>query len=203
MKRDKANNAKPFEFHTNDGVIFTSPRSDFQGGINVKGLPVNVQTDENLNRLMVAVAEMVAYHRGEVWPTLNGFSGYDCLRFEEEDDSEGTEGQDRESYSDDQDRENYEPHSVKSNLDEKNCRSKKASELKKGDFIVIWRKHKKCPAEILGKDKKGRILYRVPEEGAEFSAKIDPIQIVRVFAREEDAKQDALQSLELHWSGGE
>jgi hypothetical protein len=81
--RDKENNEKPFEYHTNDGVIFTSDRCDFSSGVKVKGFACNISQPHNLHAALRAVAEMIAYHRAEVWPTLNGFSGYDCIHFEE------------------------------------------------------------------------------------------------------------------------
>ena len=81
--RDKANNEKPFEYHTNDGVVFKCDRSDFRSVIEVNGFACNISQPRNLNAAMRAVSEMIAYHRSEVWPTLNGFSGYDCINFEE------------------------------------------------------------------------------------------------------------------------
>ena len=107
MKRDKENNAKPFVYETSDRVRFECAKSDFSAPIQVKGLPLGLDRgDHNLSAAISAVAEMIAYHKGEVWPTLNGFGGYDCLTFEEVPE-EGTEGQDRESYTDTQDRESY------------------------------------------------------------------------------------------------
>jgi hypothetical protein len=97
---EKTLNDKPFEFHTSDGAVFTCERSDLSTPIEVRGIAVNLNAERNLSTTLRAVAEMIAYHRGEVWPHLHGFAGYDCLVFVEEegnaaDESElgfGTEG---------------------------------------------------------------------------------------------------------------
>ena len=79
---------KPFEYHTSDGYIFKCSKSDFSDPIQVV---VPYQADmksgrdlpSRLSVLMTAVAEMIAYHRAEVWPKFNGFAGYDCLSWVE------------------------------------------------------------------------------------------------------------------------
>jgi len=78
------NNEKPFEYHTSDGVIFKCKRSDLSMPIMVTGLPLGKIRGDNLSAALMAVAEMAAYHRGVILPTLNGFAGYDCLHFKEE-----------------------------------------------------------------------------------------------------------------------
>lgn len=179
--RNRANNEKPFVYHTSDGVVFTCERADLTKPIQVKGLAINLDAEGNLSNALRAVAEMAAFHRAEVWPTLNGFSGYDCIKFEEVPD-EGTEGQDRESYSDDQDRESYSVEPDRNQV--------LASNLKAGDFIVIWRDESKQAAEILGMED-GRVKYRIltgEDKDSEFMARFDPTQVLDVY----DSKADAI-----------
>ena len=82
-KKGPVTNETPFEYHTNNGYVFKCPRSDFRQPVQVSEMPANIESDHNLHPLMTAVAEMSAYHRQEIWPKLNGFSGYDCIKWVE------------------------------------------------------------------------------------------------------------------------
>lgn len=81
-------NDKPFEFRTSDGSVFTCERSDFSLPIKVRGIPIDLNAEANLSMAFKAVAEMIAYHRSEIWPHVTGFSGYDCLAFVEDEEKE-------------------------------------------------------------------------------------------------------------------
>ncbi len=71
----KNNNKKPFFYQSRNGTEFSCKAADFSYLIEVKRKP------ENLNSFMTDIAEMAAMHALEVRPTLNEFSGYDCLHF--------------------------------------------------------------------------------------------------------------------------
>jgi len=75
-KRDSANNTQPFSWSSRNGSQFYCDRKDFGSKIFVSCSP------EKKERLSQDIAEMIAMHALEIWPTLNGFSGYDCLNFE-------------------------------------------------------------------------------------------------------------------------
>ena len=72
---DKLND-KPFEHHCRNGTTFKCSRCDFRDVINVSN-PDNPTTE----KLMKDVAEMIGYHAFNIWEQLNGFSGYDAVRF--------------------------------------------------------------------------------------------------------------------------
>jgi hypothetical protein len=68
-------NDKPFTYETRSGAVFRCNTSDLRGDIRVTGY------SEEPAKFAVEVAEMASHHAIEVWPKLNGFQGYDTLRF--------------------------------------------------------------------------------------------------------------------------
>lgn len=40
------------------------------------------KTNAELDFFARDVAQMIAYHAMNIWPELNGFQGYDCIKFE-------------------------------------------------------------------------------------------------------------------------
>lgn len=69
-------NEQPFEHESSNGASFRCSRSDFFTDISVtmpKGLPAA--------KFAADVAEMAAHHALNIHPDLNGFAGYDRLRF--------------------------------------------------------------------------------------------------------------------------
>lgn len=68
-------NDKPFSFISRNGSHFTCKRCDFKGDIKVK-------TSVKKEFFALDVAEMIGYHATNIWPELNGFSGYDTIRFD-------------------------------------------------------------------------------------------------------------------------
>lgn len=69
---------KAFQYISNHGTIFECSKCDFSTPIVVFG---NAST-KNKGLLVLDVAEMIGYHAVNIRPELNGFAGYDCLRFE-------------------------------------------------------------------------------------------------------------------------
>ena len=69
-------NEKRWKHHCSKGTIFTCKRCDFKAPIFYK-----TRTDITTSQLIADVAEMIAYHSLIIWPELNGFSGYDNLKF--------------------------------------------------------------------------------------------------------------------------
>jgi hypothetical protein len=69
-------NEESFTYVSGNGTRFECERSDFRGLVHITR-PAGLQEW----RFLQDFAEMIAHHRGEVWPRLNGFSGYDTLRF--------------------------------------------------------------------------------------------------------------------------
>jgi hypothetical protein len=62
-----------------NGTQFQADRCDFASGI-IHYIPATTQKD--YPQLLAAdVAEMIGFHAVNIWPNLNGFQGYDCLRF--------------------------------------------------------------------------------------------------------------------------
>lgn len=68
-------NTTKFSYTARWGTIFRCDVSDFSKEIRV----INAPTDPA--QFAGAVAEMIAHHAMEVYPKLNGFAGYDTLRF--------------------------------------------------------------------------------------------------------------------------
>lgn len=70
-------NEKKFEHICGNGTQFTADRCDFRGGILAE-VPKGISRKE----LMQDVSEMIAYHALNIFNQLNGFSGYDCIKYE-------------------------------------------------------------------------------------------------------------------------
>ncbi len=70
-------NETPIEHCSYNFTRFTAARADLSGG-------VVVERPARLSEAQFAqdVAEFAAWHRGAIWDQLNGFAGYDCLRFD-------------------------------------------------------------------------------------------------------------------------
>lgn len=70
-------NDRRFGHNCHNGTVFESERCDFK-------TPVYYDMTGNITvqQLMTDVAEMIGYHATVIWPHLNGFSGYDAVRFE-------------------------------------------------------------------------------------------------------------------------
>ncbi len=77
MKRGSTNNLKPFSYVATWGTVFECEYSDFRTPILTSGSPKSVELR------MRDVAEMAGYHGVNIWHTLNGFQGYDTIRFKE------------------------------------------------------------------------------------------------------------------------
>ena len=69
-------NDKPWKHRCSNGTVFTCKRCDFTEPIVVE------PGDANIPQLMCDVAEMIGFHATNIHPNLNGFSGYDCIKFE-------------------------------------------------------------------------------------------------------------------------
>lgn len=74
----------PFEHLSHHGTKFTCERCDFRA-------PIKVETEfslmemadiEVLQKIMLDISEMIGYHRSNIWDQLNGFQGYDCIKYE-------------------------------------------------------------------------------------------------------------------------
>ena len=70
-------NGKPLHYDAINGITFKSERSDLRGGVEVR----KSHTVSSVE-LCRAFAEFGAYHAMHIRPNLNGFSGYDCVRYE-------------------------------------------------------------------------------------------------------------------------
>lgn len=68
-------NDNSFIYTARRGTIFRCDRCDLASDIRVIGAP------DEPSVFAVEVAEMIAHHATEIHPKLNGFSGYDTLRF--------------------------------------------------------------------------------------------------------------------------
>jgi len=72
-------NAKSFEHTCSNGTVFKSERGDLASGVKV------LQSfDIDVNEKMADYAEFGAWHSIIIHPNLNGFAGYDCIKFEPE-----------------------------------------------------------------------------------------------------------------------
>lgn len=71
-------NEKHFSYRSHNGTQFIAERCDFRTGVSVQspvlasGCYAGFSSD---------VAEMIGYHATNIWPSLNGFQGYDCITF--------------------------------------------------------------------------------------------------------------------------
>ena len=72
-------NDQNFVYTSRHGTTFYSERCDFKGGEVIYKL--GKVTHPQL--LMADAAEMMAFHAINIHPRLNGFQGYDTLRFVE------------------------------------------------------------------------------------------------------------------------
>lgn len=75
-------NDKPFSYVSSFGSEFSCPRCDFSEPISVTETPVSLSGEAFKRILAKEVAEMIGYHATNILPELNGFQGYDCLKFE-------------------------------------------------------------------------------------------------------------------------
>ena len=67
----------PFQYLCANGTEFSCSKCNFKEPIIVHWKPKNDLL------FAVDVAEMISYHLANIWPELNGFQGYDCIRFKE------------------------------------------------------------------------------------------------------------------------
>ena len=167
--RSSENNVEKFEYHSNSGVIFRCGRSDFAEPIKVFGIPLN------LDVLLGAVSEMIAFHRAEIWPYLNGFAGYDAIHFEKAGEND-----------------------LQTESDSYSGWTKEAGQLKVGDYIVIHRGDGKQAVEIVDVDSiDGRIYYKMltgNDEGKRFGTRFDALQNIRVFETPNGAIESCQES---------
>lgn len=70
-------NERPFTYLAHHGTEFQASHCDFRDGVSCIS-----HEDATQEQLMADVAEMAGYHAVNIWPELNGFSGYDCIRFQ-------------------------------------------------------------------------------------------------------------------------
>lgn len=68
------NNETPIEHTCRNGTVFRSSRADLADVVQVKRSSDWPQTCADF-------AEFGAWHAMEIWPHLNGFQGYDCVRY--------------------------------------------------------------------------------------------------------------------------
>lgn len=73
-------NADPCSHRGPNGTEFRADRCDLQGGVRVTFPTYRELTD--LDKMLDA-ADFAAWHRNCIWDQLNGFSGYDCIKFME------------------------------------------------------------------------------------------------------------------------
>lgn len=69
-------NKNPISHTSNYGTKFSAVHADLSDGVTVIR---NEST--SIEHFAADVAEFSAWHRGNIWEQLNGFSGYDCIRF--------------------------------------------------------------------------------------------------------------------------
>lgn len=80
-------NKNKFEYHSSKGTYFECDTCDFSTPITVYAHYDSFVKEgvrfESLSKLLFPdVAEMIGYHAVNIRPELNGFQGYDCLRFD-------------------------------------------------------------------------------------------------------------------------
>jgi hypothetical protein len=66
----------PFMHQCSYGVVFKADRCDFKGGVSVE-----FRQHITASQFGLAVAEMIGYHATSILPYMNGFAGYDTVRF--------------------------------------------------------------------------------------------------------------------------
>jgi len=63
------------------GMLVFKAQANLMGGVIVE-IPEWMEPEEiGLESFGMAVAEFIAWHRGNIWNQLNGFSGYDRIQF--------------------------------------------------------------------------------------------------------------------------
>lgn len=68
-------NDQSFSHYGHYGTYFEATRCDFRDGVKVTDAP------KDKAWLASDVAEMATYHALNIHPRLNGFQGYDCIKF--------------------------------------------------------------------------------------------------------------------------
>lgn len=70
-------NATSFEHMCKNGTVFKADRCDLKNG-------VKVYSSWEIDKLRFAAdfAEFGAWHFSEIWKQLNGFGGYDTIKYE-------------------------------------------------------------------------------------------------------------------------
>lgn len=68
-------NDRPFEHNCQYGTKFRCERCDFKEPVIVTNAP------QNPIHFASDVSEMIGFHATNIWPQLNGFSGYDCIQY--------------------------------------------------------------------------------------------------------------------------
>ena len=74
-------NKTPFSYHSSWGSTFECDTCDFSTPMRVR----QIQRPKTINELDFYsrdLAEMIGYHATNIWPKLNGFQGYDCIKFD-------------------------------------------------------------------------------------------------------------------------
>lgn len=69
-------NNRPFEHCCSNGTKFRCERADLREPITVSNRPSSWKS------VCEDVAEFIGFHAVNIWPDLNGFSGYDTLDFD-------------------------------------------------------------------------------------------------------------------------
>lgn len=72
----KTTNEQQFIYEASNGTKFKCERADFRSPIQIKK-PVLISKENYLRDII----EMTWYHVTSILPTLNGFAGYDTLKF--------------------------------------------------------------------------------------------------------------------------
>lgn len=62
--------------HLVNGVYFIAPNKNFVGGVFIV-----YPEDKELKYVAQAIAASAAFHSMHIWPTLNGFAGYDACQY--------------------------------------------------------------------------------------------------------------------------
>lgn len=70
---------KPFSHRGRYGTLFQADRCDLRGGVRIV---VNRNADLTPEQFVADVAMCAAYHAALILPDLNGFPGYDTVKYE-------------------------------------------------------------------------------------------------------------------------
>jgi len=73
-------NSKPFSYQSNWGTCFSCATCDFSTPIKVSRVPLTVGIE--IQWFSRDLAEMIGYHATNILPELNGFQGYDTIKFD-------------------------------------------------------------------------------------------------------------------------